>query len=57
MKESNRALSVEPSSTEPYRRGNNALFSIPYFLILKPLKEVTDKWPSVRPVEKKLKRR
>lgn len=27
------------------------------FLILKPLKEVTDNWPSVRPVEKKLKRR
>jgi hypothetical protein len=57
MKESNRALGVEPSSPEPYRRGNNALFLIPCFLILKPLKEVTDKWLSVRPVEKKLKRR
>ena len=31
-----------PSSTEPYRRGNNALFLIPYFLILKPLKEIQD---------------
>jgi len=51
-KKSGRALSVESGSTEPYRRGNNALF-----LILKPLKEVTDKWPSVRNVEKKLKRR
>jgi len=25
--------------------------------MLKPLKEVTDKWPSARPVKKKLKRR
>jgi len=56
-KKSGRALSVEPCSTEPYRRGNNALFLTALFLILKPLKEVIDNWRSVRPVEKKLKRR